>query len=148
MLIGILCGVGPQITIRIGAWRVIRNRVELVITHDRKCGPGVNHGAHDFDHLALEITAVDKVTQKDRSPRGMAVDPGRFLVAKLVQQGLQAAAVAVYVADNVLIHPDQSRIPIQHFQQPVIHAYPPTNSSRVLKYKHRPGRRRCSTMTE
>ncbi len=64
MLADVLIAAFAQPGVDLDARRMKSDRVEFMISHHRLCRAGVDHWPHDFNDLALQWPAIDKVPTK------------------------------------------------------------------------------------
>ncbi len=102
MLSCILLRMQPEVTFSFVVGGVIRNCIELMVTHHGKCVSRVDHRSRNIDHLTLVIASIDKITQEDYFARRMTIDARLVLIPKLGQNRSQALAMPVYIANDVI----------------------------------------------
>ena len=70
-------------------WRRIGDRIVLVIAHNRFRRAGVNHRAHDRDHLALLRPPVDEIAEEDHD--AVRVAENAFVIPGVAEFRQQAS---------------------------------------------------------
>ena len=90
----------------VGSFRVVEQRVELVISHHGAGGARIDHRARDLQRTPNLGPSVNEVSDEDKLPGSVAIDPISLIVAQSLQQPLKLVSMAVNVSDNVvfLVH--------------------------------------------
>jgi hypothetical protein len=76
--------------------------IELMVTHNRQCGSGLNHGPDNLKDAALLGTTVNKVAEEDYPPALVPVTRAIQLIAKLYKQSFKLGSVAVNITNKIV----------------------------------------------
>src|SRR5665213_3090721 len=74
-----------------------------MISHDRLRRSAIHHAAHYIDGTYLGRTTINKISNEDCLPPGVAPGAGAVVVTELGQQSFQLVGVAVNVTDDVVV---------------------------------------------
>jgi len=102
----VLCSVLVVVGAKIFPWpiwirRVVADRVVFVVAHDRAGGPCFDHRSDDLDNAAALRTAIDEITNEERDPIRMGINPVSLDITEPPQQPLQGVGATVDVSNDV-----------------------------------------------